>query len=207
MIPTKVYKILLDVLPMVILFSIVMILLRVVSSIYAKEKIDIRKDGKNLLYIIYCFCLFVLVTNTDFESYSNNFIPFKEILRYQFNSKLFIRNVIGNMIIFLPFGYLITDMIQTKVNKCNIFITGIISLITSTSIEVIQMFIGRSFDIDDIILNLAGALVGYIIYKISHFILKLVRKRYDSLLVDLLAFGLLMLVLIIIVIISYKVVV
>ena len=47
----------------------------------------------NLMFILYMFLLFELVTSTDFESYSNNFIPFKEIMRYNYTSKLFYKNV------------------------------------------------------------------------------------------------------------------
>ena len=47
------------------------------------------------------------------------------------------------------------------------------SLLSSLSIEVVQHFIGRSFDIDDVILNVSGAIIGFIIYKF----LKLIREK------------------------------
>ena len=80
--------------------------------------------------------------------------------------------------LFIPFGYLITDMINEKANKNNIFITGIIVLITSLTTEIIQMFIGRSFDIDDIFLNVIGGLLGYIIFVFIH---KLIPKLPENL--------------------------
>ena len=187
LIPNKVYNVIIDVLPMVILFSIVMSSVRLVTVAYSKEKIQWRKEIKNLIYVIYTFILFVLVTSTDFESVGNNFIPFKEIMRYKSTSGLFYRNVIGNILLFLPFGYLITDMVQSKANKCNPFITLILTSITSISIELIQLFIGRSFDIDDIILNIFGGLLGYIIYKLLHLLLKLIRKKYDNIFIDILS--------------------
>ena len=60
------------------------------------------------------FLLFELVTSTDFESYSNNFIPFKEIMRYNLDSKLFFKNVIGNVLLFVPFGYFVNSIINNK---------------------------------------------------------------------------------------------
>ena len=42
------------------------------------------------------------------------------------------------------------------------------SLIASTTIEYIQLVIGRVFDVDDIILNLGGALIGYIVYRVIY---------------------------------------
>lgn len=180
LIPMKVYDILLELLPMIILFTVVMATVRIVTSIYSKERFILYKEFKNLLYIIYCFALFQLVTTSDFESFSNNFIPFKEILRYRASSPLFFRNVIGNIAIFMPFGFLITDMIREKVGKCNIFITTIITLLTSLTIETIQMFIGRSFDVDDIILNLVGGILGFIIYFITHIIYKRIPERFKK---------------------------
>lgn len=206
MIPMKVYDIIINLLPMIILFSIVMILIRVITFIYAKEKIILYKELKNLLYVVYCFALFKLVTTTDFESFSNNFTPFKEIMRYETTSILFYRNVLGNIVLFLPFGYLITDMIIEKVGKCNIVITSVITLLTSLTIEIIQMFIGRSFDIDDIILNFLGGIAGFIIYKISHKIFSWFPEKYKTNNFKLLAFILMILIFLAIVIIYYEVV-
>lgn len=207
LIPNRVYNVILDVLPMVILFSIVMSSVRLVTVAYSKEKIQWRKEIKNLIYIVYTFILFVLVTSTDFESIGNNFIPFKEILRYKSTSGLFFRNVIGNILLFLPFGYLITDMVQSKANKCNPLITLLLTSITSISTELIQLFIGRSFDIDDIILNILGGLLGYIIYKILHILLKQVRKKYDNVFVDLVSCVILLFIIILIIYLCCEVII
>lgn len=180
MIPMKVYNILIDLLPMIILFSMVMILVKIVSVIYNKEKIIIFNEVKTLFYLIYCFALFQLVTTSDFSSFSNNFIPFHEITRYQITSVLFIRNIIGNIVLFIPFGFIISDMIKDKINKFNIMITSFICLFTSFSIEAIQMFIGRSFDIDDIILNFAGSIIGYILFKLINCVYHKLPKRFQS---------------------------
>lgn len=144
------------------------------------KKLFFIRNLKNLIYIVYCFALFQLVTTTDFESFSNNFIPFKEIMRYKTTSVLFYRNVIGNIAIFLPFGFIITDMIREKAKKCNILITAIITLLTSLTIETIQMFIGRSFDVDDIILNFLGGILGFIFYIITHKVYSYVPDKYKT---------------------------
>jgi glycopeptide antibiotics resistance protein len=152
---------------MVILVTVVGFLVRLVLILYAKQKVNVYQDFKLYLTILYGFALFELVTTTDFYSYTNNFIPFKEILRYKsIMSPLFLRNVVGNIILFIPFGFLISDFINSRAGKINIFITSLLALVTSASIETIQMFIGRSFDIDDIILNFIGSIIGYIAFKL-----------------------------------------
>ena len=96
-----------DVLPMILLFLIMAFLLKIAHFGLTHQKGNIWIEFKVTLYIIYAFLLFHMVTTTDFISYSNNFIPFKEILRYNVTSRLFIKNVLGNMLMFLPFGFFI----------------------------------------------------------------------------------------------------
>lgn len=166
MIPSEVNVVLKDIWPMLLLFSIVLFTIRIVDVIINKKKFHLYKDLFFFSFILYLFLLFELVTSTDFESFSNNFIPFKEIMRYDLSSGLFYKNVIGNVLLFVPFGYFVSDIINNKKLILSMFIT----LVTSVSIEVIQMNIGRSFDIDDIILNFIGGIIGYGIYKFIDFI-------------------------------------
>ena len=39
-----------------------------------------------------------------------------------------------------------------------------ISLLTSLTVELVQLKIGRSFDIDDILLNVVGSIIGFLLY-------------------------------------------
>ncbi len=179
--PNGFYNLIKGLIPMIILFSVVMASVRIAAAIEKKEKIVLYKDIKALGYIVFCFVLFQLVTTTDYSSVSNNFIPFKEILRYKdLTSGLFMRNVIGNIIIFIPFGFLISDLLNDKTEKDNILVSGLIVLITSLSIELIQMYIGRSFDIDDIILNLTGGIIGYLVYVFIHWLYTKLPKIFEN---------------------------
>lgn len=172
MIPNEVNVVLREIWPMLLLFIIVLFTMRIIDIILNKKKFVLYKDLSLLIFILYMFLLFELVTSTDFESYSNNFIPFKEMTRYSFTSPLFYKNVLGNVLLFVPFGYFVSYILKNR----KIIISVIITLITSLSIEVIQMNIGRSFDIDDIILNLLGGIVGYFIYKVLYNIKELLPQ-------------------------------
>ena len=173
MIPQKAINIVVDLWPMLILISVVLIALRLTYLIVNHKKIVIYKELISLSFIIYIMLLFSLVTTSDFESFSNNFIPFREIFRYKLTSKLFYRNVIGNIVLFIPFGYFVSYYI--KVNK-KWYIAVFTTLITSLTIELIQMGIGRSFDVDDILLNLVGGLIGYLCYYVGE---KIFQKYSD----------------------------
>ena len=39
-----------------------------------------------------------------------------------------------------------------------------LTILVSTTIEIVQLNIGRTFDIDDIILNAIGGIIGYLLY-------------------------------------------
>ncbi len=169
MIPKVAINVIYNLLPMLILFSVVLITTRLIYLKTNNKPFILYKELLNLSFIIYILLLFELVTSSDFNSYSNNFIPFKEIFRYYFTSKLFYRNVLGNVAIFIPFGFFTSYYCKLK----KVYLNLIITFVTSLSVELIQSLIGRSFDIDDIILNLAGGFLGYLIYLIT---LKLLIK-------------------------------
>ena len=149
--------------PMVIISTIVMVSFRICYLIRNNEKIVLYKELMMLVFGIYILCLFQVVTFQDDTSWaSNNFIPFKEIFRYRIASRLFFKNVLGNMIMFLPFG-LFTGY-YLKAEKCSLPL--FLTIIASLSIELVQLSIGRVFDVDDIILNILGGLLGYFVYWI-----------------------------------------
>ena len=143
------------------IFLVTMISLRFFYWHSHREKMSLYKEFFNILAIIYIFLLFQLLTNVELNNSSGfNIIPFTEILRYKVGSKLFYYNVIGNILVFIPFGYFVADYIKSK----NIVPAAIISAIVSFTVEFVQLNIGRSFDIDDIILNVCGGIVGYLVY-------------------------------------------
>ena len=153
--------------PMVIITVVIMVSFRIAYLIRNKEKFVLYKELLMLIFGVYILCLFQVVTFQDDASWaSNNLIPFREILRYKITSRLFIKNVLGNMIMFLPFGFFVSYYLKTE----KIHLTLALTYIASVSIELVQLAIGRVFDVDDIILNLLGGTIGYFIYYILRII-------------------------------------
>lgn len=149
--------------PMVLISCVVIVGLRISYLIKNKKKFVIYKELLSLSFLIYIMCLFQVVTFQDDVTWSsNNFVPFKEILRYNMGSRLFFKNVVGNMVMFLPYGFFISYYLDSKK------LTGpfILTAITSFSVETVQLVIGRVFDVDDIILNMLGGTIGFYIYYI-----------------------------------------
>ena len=150
-----------DIWPMLTIFLVVLILIRLMYIHNSSEKFVFYKEFLNLLFIIYALLLYRLLTNTELNSSSGmNLVPFQEILRYPIGSPGFNKNVIGNILIFIPFGYFVSSYI--KASKVSHIL--IVSVTTSLVVEFVQKYIGRSFDIDDVLLNVTGAIIGFLLF-------------------------------------------
>ena len=94
-------------------------------------------------------------------------IPFKSLLDMINNNisvTRILENILGNIAIFIPFGLLLPIVQKDKSKKIILY-----GLITSALIEIIQyVFALGSSDIDDLMLNTLGAVIGYLLYKIIH---------------------------------------
>ena len=160
MIKKAVMEVLPDVWPMLIIILVIICSLRITYLITKHKKFLLHRELIYLISIIYLLCLFHVVTFQDVNYGASNFVPFKEIFRYSFGSPKFIRNVIGNIMLFIPFGFLSSYLLKNR----KFSVVTILTLIASLTIETVQYYIGRVFDIDDIILNLIGGIVGFLIY-------------------------------------------
>ena len=162
MIGINIINIFQNVWPMVFIFTTIIVSMRVTYLLKHHTTFYLYKDLMILGFIMYILCLFHVVTFQDVSWSTSNFIPFREMFRYEFGTGLFIRNVIGNMLMFLPFGFFVSYFLQLD----KTWMMVLLSLITSTCIETTQLVIGRVFDVDDIMLNVIGGIAGYLVYRI-----------------------------------------
>lgn len=149
-----------DIWPMIIIITVIASSLRITYLITKHKKFQLHKELIYLIFIVYILCLFHVVTFQDVNYGQSNFVPFKEIFRYEFGSAKFIKNILGNILLFAPYGFLASYLLKN--NKFSVI--TILTIIVSLTIETVQYYIGRVFDIDDIILNLLGGIIGFLIY-------------------------------------------
>ncbi|MBD1373123.1 VanZ family protein [Hazenella sp. IB182357] len=97
-----------------------------------------------------------------------NFIPLQNTINYltgieRYNLDIILYNTFGNVLIFIPLGIFIALLFK-KVARLSIITLFAMSL--STYIEVTQFFlqIGQ-LDIDDVLLNTLGAMLGYFLVR------------------------------------------
>jgi len=160
MVKTAVFDLLEGTWPTLIIFLVIVIILRIFYLKNANKKLILHEELLLLAFITYILLLFELVTSRDVYMPGTNLIPFREMFRYPIGSENFYQQVVGNIILFMPFGFFATY--YTKVNKIRNI--SLITFLVSLTIEIVQKFIGRSFDIDDIILNVIGGVSGFLIY-------------------------------------------
>lgn len=149
-----------------------------------KTRRKLRVIGK-ILFIAYIFFMlyFLLVSEmygrTELRTdYSYNLELFKEIKRFWeyrdvLGTKVVLMNLVGNVVIFVPFGYTLPWASRYK----NFIQTAWYTFLFSLSIECVQLVtkIG-SFDVDDLLLNTLGGCLGYITF----YICCKIRRKYVS---------------------------
>ena len=142
------------------------------------------------VFVIYCIFVAYMVffsrgfrtqyTYSHYFRYFTNFVPFKTVAHYIMLYKkglqsLAIFNLLGNFVLFMPMGMLLPCIFKKlnrfwKVTLC-IFITVLL-------VEVMQFVLRVGIiDVDDVIFNLCGGMIGYGIFKIP-FINKILQQIY-----------------------------
>lgn len=136
-----------------------------------------HKAVMKLLFIIYmCVLLYVVffaeaMGRTPQDGYVYNLTPLKEIkrfMKYIWDNDALGRaarlNIFGNIIAFIPFGIYLP---YTSESKLGFISTFLYTFSLSLTIELVQLItkVG-SCDVDDIILNALGGVIGYILWYI-----------------------------------------
>lgn len=156
------------------LFLIYKIIIFLISYI-----IIIKRDNNNtknklgiILFMIYLYLVLTVtspgviydINRYDFTMRNINLKPFSEEI-----------NTIGyilNVFMFIPLGFLLAILWDGYDLKKTLFTGFIFSFI----IEFFQLFNFRASDIDDLIMNTLGCLIGYIIYKVFLIFFKKIDK-------------------------------
>lgn len=111
----------------------------------------------------------------DLITQQYNLHLFKEIKRFikyreQIGSEGFIVNICGNVIAFMPYGFLL-PLLNRAYRK--FYLIVILSILFSLIIETAQLLLKVGvFDVDDILMNSLGGVLGYVVFVITHSIYK-----------------------------------
>ena len=136
------------------------------------------KKHKILWYVLFAAYLILLFYFLFFseslhrtevkDGYRYNLTLFREIKRFLeyrkvLGAKAVFLNLMGNVLAFMPFGFCWPLLHKDRPNW---FATTMTALSFSFLVETVQLvFKLGSFDVDDILLNTAGGLLGYLLLQ------------------------------------------
>lgn len=164
--------------PYIIIVIPIFIVIRfVVYKLKGIKKINFKREILMLIFFMFLIGLLSQALFSEFDFILNNginldinrinIVPFRvfaQTYRMVFINKdvsYFIINFLGNIIMFIPVGLLVPIIWKIKDRK--VILTG---FLISLFIEITQILLPRGTDIDDLILNTFGTILGLILYKI-----------------------------------------
>ncbi len=146
----------------------------------------LAKAGKIIWSILFVLYLALLVYLTMYSRYygrgydhrSMNFVPLRTITQYlnaNINRNIIVTNLLGNIAAFMPMGFLL-PLVSKKFN--GFFKTVLLSAGFSFVIETVQYILAvGAADIDDLILNTAGAIIGFLIFLLFRLVFNLASYK------------------------------
>ena len=146
-----------------------------------RQKLNMQPFWR-FLFVAYCAVMLWLLFGRSFH-YTPG-IPYRQLLRDNVNVIPFytidnymnillhypnaaiyrhcLVNIVGNIVMFLPAGFLIPKVFPALNRYLRFFLTAFMAI---TVVESVQLFtLLGFFDVDDLILNLVGMTLGFVIY-------------------------------------------
>lgn len=115
--------------------------------------------------------------NEVFTEY--NLVPFHTIMNYinatgYINTSIVITNLAGNILAFMPLGFFLPLLFERYLK----FRKTILVVIASTlTVECLQyIFRVGSFDVDDLILNTVGGILGFLVFKVVSLVIRTFKR-------------------------------
>ncbi len=168
-----------------------LIFIVIISILYIPILLKLKKKGKSVLrqlsyiglissvfLIVFATILFVPITFEP-QTHILNIRPFNWIGNVDSFEQLIVEKV-PNIMLFIPLGFFIPVVCKSRRKW---YKTALISFGVTFSVEFLQYFIGRSADIDDVLTNLLGAIIGYSIFRVLAYFLKQ-KQWWNTLLND-----------------------
>ena len=143
----------------------------------------VRLSGR-IAFVIYILILIYFLFFAEwfghghgrYEELSYNLRPFAEIERFikyrdRVGFDFFFLNIVGNVIGFIPIGMILPVMSR---RFYPFYKTVLFGFCLSFFVECVQLITrAGTFDVDDLILNTAGTLIGYLVFVAA----RLIRRK------------------------------
>lgn len=141
--------------------------------LYKKHKFNKLQCGAAILLSLYIVVLLYFTvtgrySHEEYEYQINFFTSYRWF--FQYNGEQVLRQLLINFVMLMPVGFLLPVVINAKHKY---LITMALSLLLTLFIETMQLITKcGSFEVDDIINNFVGAVLGMLIYALCSKLLK-----------------------------------
>jgi glycopeptide antibiotics resistance protein len=155
-----------------------------------RSREDIYKIMSYILFAIYIIILMNVLFFSDYygrtiikQGNAYNLKPFQEIKRFiihrgSFTIEEWTTNLFGNILAFVPLGFFLPVLSKHYRKLFKILLS---SAFLSLTVELLQLYYRVGiFDIDDLILNTFGGILGYISFIVVYKIFKLRRQKDEQ---------------------------
>jgi glycopeptide antibiotics resistance protein len=136
-----------------------------------------------ILFVVRTLFLNDRINGFYLMGYDYNLIPFKTIATYitrynHYNFNTWFNNLFGNIILFIPFGFSTLYFLR-KLRYFKSFVLFILAVTVILEMSQMLLHVG-SLDIDDVILNSIGGIIGFVFYKMCFALLQKFKFFYNS---------------------------
>jgi glycopeptide antibiotics resistance protein len=150
------------------------------------RKKQLTKAGWLLFYLYIILLSYFLFFSERYgrenimHDYRYNLELFKEIKRFIRYRELlgfesFLVNIVGNVVAFAPFGFML-PLLNKRYR--HFFLVAFLSMLFSVGVEVIQLYLKVGiFDVDDILMNSIGGILGYLFFAFCN---KIAKKSHPK---------------------------
>ena len=167
-------------------------------KVYINLRFAVNRKYRWILWVIFGTYIIILLYATlfgnrhgsyyshmtigEYISRSVNLVPFKTISLYikwlfddnRYNNYIPLTNLGVNLILLFPMGFFLPNLFDRLRKFVAYLSTNILIL---ALIETIQLITRRgSFDVDDFILNISGAIIGYLVWLLVAKIVKSIKE-------------------------------
>lgn len=129
--------------------------------------------GKTVALLVFLAYLLLLAYLLFFSStygrtlemgYRYNLVPFLEIRRGiehidAVGYRYVLVNIVGNIAAFMPFGFLLPLLSERRMHTGKVFVYSLLLTLCAESLQLVSRT--GAFDVDDLILNTIGGVLGY----------------------------------------------
>ena len=157
---SEMFELLMLYIPLAVLIFVLLLSVNAIAK--RSGKVDKMCTKRLLTVSVFAayLCIVIFLTLIDRFIMHNgngetNLIPFIGLAE-SFTSTYGLYGIVSNVVLFIPLGFFLPIVLSN--NRKHIFL--IIPVLLSLAIEIAQIPLGRTFDINELIMNYIGSLIG-----------------------------------------------